>query len=113
MLRVLWRRYDSHTGVEHKGKGGQAKVDLTLDTIPAWLAGGRILPYKERARRSTAAMAVSPLAAVMAAAQPGMLASCQQGLCCQPALDGSMLCTFSTSSKAAGISMCTPCAHGS
>ena len=71
---LLCHRFDSHTGVEHVGKGGQVKVDLTLDSIPAWLAGGRILPYKERPRRSTVAMAVrSCLAAAPSAGagQPG------------------------------------------
>ena len=52
------RRYDAHTGVEHVGKGGTTKVGLSLDSIPAWLAGGRILPFQERPRRSSVAMAV-------------------------------------------------------
>ncbi|KAK9835160.1 hypothetical protein WJX81_002172 [Elliptochloris bilobata] len=45
---------------------GEHTLDVTLDSVPAYLRGGAILPFKERARRSTGAMARDPLTLVVA-----------------------------------------------
>lgn len=37
---------------------------MTIDSVPVYLRGGSIVPRKERARRSTAAMAADPITLV-------------------------------------------------
>ena len=46
------------------GGGSTFETPVTLDTVPVYLRGGHIVPRRERARRSTAAMHGDPLTLV-------------------------------------------------
>lgn len=51
--------YESSTGKLVSGSWGSThlRLPVTLDTVPAFLRGGSIIPIRERTRRSTAAAA--------------------------------------------------------
>ena len=52
-------RFDAHSGVEHMTAGrSEASFAVSLDTIPTWFRGGRVVPFKERPRRSSVSMQV-------------------------------------------------------
>lgn len=44
--------------------GSPQEVAVTMDSVPVYLRSGSIVPRKERARRSTAAMAADPISLV-------------------------------------------------
>ena len=55
----MLRRFNAHSGSEHMTAGrSEASLAVSLDNIPTWFRGGRILPFKERPRRSSVAMQV-------------------------------------------------------
>ena len=62
--------YDGDTGLAFGATHEQKPLDITvpapIDTIKHYIRGGRILPLKERARRSTAAMGKDPITLIVA-----------------------------------------------
>lgn len=53
-----------HAGAPVATDGKVQSVAVTMDSVPAYLRGGHIVARKERARRSTAAMASDPITLV-------------------------------------------------
>jgi hypothetical protein len=54
-------------------RSGTFEVPVTLDTVPVYLRGGHIVPRRERARRSTAAMHGDPLTLVRPASRRNLM----------------------------------------
>lgn len=60
---TVW--YNAATGTRHAG-GQTVTLAVTLEDVPLFIRGGSIIPRKERARRSSAAMADDPYTLIVA-----------------------------------------------
>lgn len=63
-----WYNLKTFERVQH---AGIQTVDAPLDTIPAYYQGGNIVPRRERARRSSAAMRLDPFTLIVAKGKDG------------------------------------------